>query len=126
MQPAQLPRPPATGAYSPFVAVDGWVFVSGQGPLDPGTGAPVLGSIEEQVRLTLRNVAAVLESAGCSLADVVKCTCHLRDIDDFKRFDRAYAEAFGATRPARITVQSVLCDGIGVEIDAIARRRERP
>jgi 2-iminobutanoate/2-iminopropanoate deaminase len=125
MRSIALPHHPATGAYSPAVVADGWVFVSGQGPLDPATGEPVLGSIEEQVRLTLGNVARVLEAAGCSLADVVKCTCHLRDIGDFRRFDRAYAEAFGATRPARTTVQSLLCDGIAVEIDAIARQRVR-
>jgi 2-iminobutanoate/2-iminopropanoate deaminase len=125
MQPTARADHPATGAYSPAVAVDGWVFVSGQGPLD-AAGKPVLGSIEEQVRLTLLNLAAVLESAGCTLQDVVKCTCHLRDIADFARYDRAYAEAFGGHRPARTTVESVLCDGIAVEIDAIARQRKRP
>ena len=111
----------STGAYSAGVAWDGWLFVSGQGPLDMRTGEVVSGTIEEETRLTLSHVGAVLQAAGCTFDDVVKCTCHLADIRDFDRFNAVYAELFTGVRPARTTVQSVLGGGIKVEIDAIAR-----
>jgi len=118
----KLPEKAAdTGAYSAGVLVDGWLYVSGQGPLDLHTGEVKRGTIEEETRLTLRHIGRVLEVAGCSFDDVVKCTCHLADINDFARFNRVYAEFFSGVRPARTTVQSVLGDGIKVEIDAIAR-----
>jgi 2-iminobutanoate/2-iminopropanoate deaminase len=112
----------STGSYSAGVEIDGWLFISGQGPLDLRTGAVVRGSIEEETRLTLNHIGKVLQSAGYSFADVVKCTCHLEDIQDFGRFDKVYAEFFPGIRPARTTVQSGLGDGIKVEIDAIARK----
>jgi 2-iminobutanoate/2-iminopropanoate deaminase len=110
-----------TGAYSAGVAVDGWLYVSGHGPIDMKTGEILHGSIEEETRLTLSHIGKVLEAAGCSLDDVVKCTCHLADISDFPRFNAVYAEFFTGVRPARTTVQSVLIAGIKVEIDAVAR-----
>jgi 2-iminobutanoate/2-iminopropanoate deaminase len=113
-------RPPIA-AYSPGVLCDGWLFVSGQGPVDPSSGAVVHGSIEEEVELTLRRIEGILRAAGAGLDDVVRCGCHLADIADFERFDRAYAAFFAGRRPARTTVQSVLGNGIKVEIDAIAR-----
>jgi 2-iminobutanoate/2-iminopropanoate deaminase len=112
----------STGAYSPGVAVGEQVFVSGQGPLDPSSGTFVLGEIEQQTRLTLQNVERVLRSAGCTLDDCVKVTVHLRDIGDFQRFNAEYARCFARPFPARTTVQSVLAEGIGIEIDAIAIR----
>jgi 2-iminobutanoate/2-iminopropanoate deaminase len=112
----------STGSYSAGVEIDGWLFISGQGPLDLQTGAVVRGSIEEETRLTLNHIGKVLQSAGYSFADVVKCTCHLGDIQDFGRFDRVYSEFFPGIRPARTTVQSGLGDEIKVEIDAIARK----
>lgn len=111
----------STGAYSAGVAVDGWLYISGQGPLDLKTGQVVEGSIEEQTRLTLSHIGKILEAAGCTFDDVVKCTCHLRDINDFDAFNKVYAEFFPGVRPARTTVQSVLWGTIKVEIDAIAR-----
>jgi len=111
----------STGAYSAGVAIDGWLFISGQGPLDLRTGQVVEGTIEEQTRLTLEHIGKILKAAGCTFDDVVKCTCHLRDIADFDAFNRVYAEFFQGVRPARTTVQSVLWGGIKVEIDAIAR-----
>ena len=114
-------RPSSTGAYSAGVAIDGWLYVSGQGPLDLKTGKVVEGSIEEQTRLTLDHIRKLLEAAGCTFDDVVKCTCHLKDIQDFDRFNATYAECFKGIRPARTTVQSILWGGIKVEIDAIAR-----
>lgn len=111
----------STGAYSAAVLIDGWLYVSGQGPLDMATGAIIAGSIEEQTRLTLTHVGKILEAAGCKFSDVVKCTCHLSDISDFDRFNGVYAEFFTGVRPARTTVQSGLGEGMRVEIDAIAR-----
>jgi 2-iminobutanoate/2-iminopropanoate deaminase len=113
----------STGAYSAGVLIDGWLYVSGQGPLDMKTGQIVEGTIEEQTRLTLTHVGKVLEAAGLSFEDVVKCTCHLSDIKDFDRFNGVYAEFFKGVRPARTTVQSMLWGGIKVEIDAVARAK---
>ncbi len=111
----------STGAYSAGVLMDGWLYVSGQGPLDLKTGQVVRGTIEEETRLTLEHVGKVLKAAGCTFDDVVKCTCHLIDINDFDRFNAVYAEFFPNIKPARTTVQSVLGMGIKVEIDAIAK-----
>ena len=111
----------STGAYSAGVCVDGWLYVSGQGPLNLATSEVVAGTIEEQTRLTLNHIGKILEAAGCTFDDVVKCACHLQDIRDFDRFNAVYAEFFRGVRPARTTVQSVLWGGIKVEIDAIAR-----
>ena len=111
----------STGAYSAGVLIDGWLYVSGQGPLDLASGEVRRGTIEEETRLTLEHVGKVLAAAGCDFDDVVKCTCHLSDIDDFDRFNAVYREFFPGVRPARTTVQSVLWGGIKVEIDAVAR-----
>jgi len=112
----------STGSYSAGIQIDGWLFISGQGPLDLRTGEVVRGSIEDETRLTLSHIEKILEAAGNSFEDVVKCTCHLADIRDFDGFDRVYSKFFSGVRPARTTVQSVLWNGIKVEIDAIARR----
>lgn len=101
--------------------MDGWLYVSGQGPLDLKTGKVVSGTIEEETSLVLSHIGKILNAAGCGFDDVVKCTCHLADIKDFDGFNRAYAAFFPGVRPARTTVQSVLWGGIKVEIDAIAR-----
>ena len=114
----------STGAYSAAVDVDGWVFVSGQGPVDPKTAQPVRGTIEEETRYTLSQVKILLEAAGCSLNDVVKSTVHLADIKEFDRYNAVYKDFFRdvAVLPARTTVQSVLWNGIKVEIDVVARK----
>jgi 2-iminobutanoate/2-iminopropanoate deaminase len=108
-------------AYSAGVVIDGWLYVSGQGPVDLKTGKVVEGSIEEQTRLTLDHIRQIVRAAGGTLDDVVKCTCHLKDMQDFDRFNTVYVEFFKGVRPARTTVQSILWEGIKVEIDAIAR-----
>jgi len=110
----------STGAYSSGVLVNGLLFVSGQGPLDLSTGEVKRGTIEEETLLTLEHVRKIVEAAGGSEDDIVKCTVHLSDINDFERYDAAYGSFFTGIRPARTTVQSVLSDGIKVEIDAIA------
>jgi len=114
----------STGAYSAAVEIDGWVYVSGQGPVDPKTAQPVRGTIEEETLYTLKQVQKILEAAGCTLNDVVKSTVHLADIEDFDRYNTTYKEFFkGATvLPARTTVQSVLWNAIKVGIDVVARK----
>lgn len=111
----------STGAYSAGIKSNGFVFVSGQGPLDLTSGKIVGSTIEEQTKVTLENVDAVLKAAGCTRDDVVKSTVHLLDIKDFDAFNKVYAAFFAnQPRPARTTVQSVLWGGILVEIDVIA------
>src|SRR5438045_9247405 len=114
----------STGAYSAAVEVDGWVFVSGQGPVDPKTGQPVRGTIEEETEFTLNQIKRILEAADCTLNDIVKSTVHLADIEDFDRYNATYKSFFKdvAVLPARTTVQSVLWNSIKVEIDVVASR----
>lgn len=107
--------------FSMGVVCDGWLYVSGQAAVDFDTMQVVRGSVEAETRLTMHHVEAILKAAGCTLDDVVKCTCHLADINDFDAFNRTYREFFPGFKPARTTVQSVLWNGIKIEIDAIAR-----
>ena len=116
-------RTASTGAYSDGVILDGWLYISGQGPLNLRDGSVVSGTIEEETRLTLSHIGHILAVAGCGFDDVVKCTCHLANIQDFAGFNRVYSEFFQGVRPARTTVQSGLGGGMKVEIDAIARIR---
>lgn len=115
-------RKAVTGAYSDGVLSDGWLYISGQGAVDLKTGEIVAESIEDQVRVTMKNIGEILNAAGCTFDDLVKCTCHLKNIEDFDVFNRVYAEHFPRHRPARTTVQSVLGEGLKVEIDGIARK----
>jgi 2-iminobutanoate/2-iminopropanoate deaminase len=107
------------GAYSQGIRAGDFVFVSGQGPLDPATGQIVGDTIEEQTERTLENVKAILEAGGGTLADVVKATVHLSDLSLFPRYNEVYARYFPDPKPARTTVGSALL-GIMVEIDVIA------
>lgn len=115
----------ATGAYSAGVLMDGWLYVSGQGPVDLATGKVVHASIEEETLHTLSHVKKIVEAAGGTIHDIVKCTVHLADIADFDRYNAAYFSFFSGILPARTTVQSVLSDGIKIEIDAIARIKDK-
>ena len=110
-----------TGAYSDAVRVDGFLFVSGQASVDFKTSAFVLGTIEEETIRTLDNVKAIIEAAGATMEDVVKCSVHLSDIKDFDRYNKIYATYFTGIKPARTTVESVLAENIKVEIDAIVK-----
>ena len=113
--------PQAIGPYSQATASQGLVFVSGQIPLHPTTGALLDGGIEEQTRRVLLNLKAVLEAAGSSLDLVVKTTVFLKNVDDFPAMNAVYAEFFGSSLPARATVEvSRLPRNVAVEIDAIA------
>lgn len=110
-----------TGPYSAGLVVDGWLYISGQGPVDMKLGKAVPGTIEEETQLTLDHIDKILKAAGCPRENVVKCTCHLADINDFSRFNAVYERFFTGVRPTRTTVQSVLWSGIKIEIDAIAK-----
>lgn len=113
--------PKAIGPYSQAIVAGGWVYVSGQIPIDPATGELNTGSIEDQTRQVLRNLAAVLEAAGSSMDKVVKTTVFLQSMDEFSRMNQAYGEAFTAPFPARATVQVArLPRDVRVEIEAVA------
>jgi 2-iminobutanoate/2-iminopropanoate deaminase len=111
----------ATGAYSDGVLIDGFLFVSGQASVDFKTSKFVLGTIEEETVRTLDNIKAIIQTAGGTMEDVVKCTVHLADINDFDRYNVVYASYFKDIKPARTTVQSVLAENLKVEIDAIVK-----
>jgi 2-iminobutanoate/2-iminopropanoate deaminase len=114
--------PGAIGPYSQAVAVDGWVFCSGQIPIDPATGNLVGGDIAAQTDQVLKNVAAVLAAAGGALSSVVKTTVFLADMGDFAAMNEVYAQHFGDHRPARAAVAvRTLPKNVSVEIEAIAR-----
>ncbi|MDI3318357.1 RidA family protein [Pinibacter soli] len=110
-----------TGAYSDGVIVDGFLFVSGQASVDFKTSQFILGTIEEETTRTLDNIKAIIEAAGGTMDRIVKSTVHLSDITEFDRYNKVYASYFKGVRPARTTVQSVLAEGIKVEIDCIVK-----
>ena len=101
---ATTAAPGAIGPYSQAIEAGGFVFVSGQLPLDPATGAFVPGGVEEQAEQSLRNLKAVLAGAGCTLGDVVKTTVFLSDMDNFAAMNEVYAEFFSMPFPARSAV----------------------
>lgn len=107
------------GPYSQGLKAGDFVFVSGQGPLDPHTGKVVGETIEEQTKQVLENIKGILEAGGASMANVVKSTVHLSDLSLFQRFNAVYATFFPDPKPTRTTVGSRL-PGILVEIDVIA------
>jgi len=110
----------AIGPYSPAIATDDLVFCSGQLGVDPATGELREG-VEAQAEQAIRNLEALLDAAGCSLADVVKTTCFLADINDFQKFNAVYAPLWPDPPPARSTFQvAALPRGARVEIEAIA------
>ena len=109
----------STGAYSDGVIVGNLLFVSGQACVNFKTSEFVLGTVEEETRRTLDNIKAIIGEAGATMDDIVKCTVHLADISEFGRFNETYATYFSGVKPTRTTVQSVLGEGIRVEIDAI-------
>src|SRR5262249_10309858 len=113
--------PRGTGPYSQGLVVGPFVYVSGQGPLDPETGAVVNGTVEEETILTFKNIEAILHAAGSSLNDVVKVNAYLQDIGDLQRFSSTYAAIFQGVEvlPTRTTVGAGLT-GIKVECDVVA------
>ena len=117
--------PQAIGPYSQAVKANGLVFVSGQIPIDPRTGQFVAGGIAEQTEQVLKNLAALLEASGSSLAQVLKTTVFLADMEEFAAMNEVYGKFFSDEPPARATVQAVrLPRDARVEIEAIALLRE--
>ncbi len=114
--------PAPVGPYSQAIRAGGWLFASGQIPLDPATGKLVTGEIEDEARQVLVNLSAVLAAAGSGFDRVVKATVYLTDLSLFPRVNAIYAEFFStAPAPARVTVGvASLPLGARVEIDAIA------
>ena len=116
--------PAPVGPYSPVVAFDRLVFISGQGPLDPETKQLVSGTIQEETRQTLENIKSILEDVGSSMENVLKVTAYLGDMDNFLTFNEVYAEFFPSDPPARTCIQAGrLPFDIKVEIDVIACRK---
>lgn len=112
--------PAAVGPYSQAVKAGGFLFTSGQIPLS-SDGSAVAGDVRAQTRQVLENLRNVLEAAGSGLDRVVKCTCFLADMNDFAAMNEVYAEFFGASLPARSTVQVArLPKDASVEIEAVA------
>ena len=113
--------PAAIGPYAQAVVANGFLFTAGQIALDPAFAQVIEGDVVAQTEQVLRNLGAVLASAGASWTDVVKTTVFLTDMRDFPRMNEVYARAMGDARPARSTVQvSGLPRGVLVEIDLIA------
>ena len=113
--------PAAIGPYSQAIRVGNLVCTSGQIPIDPATGNFVEGGIKEQTRQSLTNVKAILEEAGLSMADVVKTTVFMADMNDFADMNSVYAEFFAEPYPARSAVAvKTLPKGALVEIEVVA------
>lgn len=110
--------PEPAGPYSHAIVANGFVYVSGQGPVDPETGSAPDG-FEDQVRQTFENLGTILEAAGSGFDEVVKVNAYLTDLTRFARFNEVYKEFFAQDPPARTTVGANLL-GILVEIDCIA------
>jgi 2-iminobutanoate/2-iminopropanoate deaminase len=113
--------PQAIGPYSQAVGAGGFVFVSGQIPIDHKTGNVVQADIKAQTKLVLENARAILVSAGCNLASVVKTTIYLKNMSDFAAVNEIYGGYFLSDPPARATVEvSRLPKDVGIEMDFIA------
>jgi len=113
--------PPAQGPYSHAVAAGNLLYVSGQGPVAPDGSGVQRGTIEEEARLTLSNLKAILEDAGSGLEHVVKVNAYLANMDDFAAFNEVYKEFFRSDFPARTCIQAGrLPFDIQVEVEAIA------
>jgi len=116
--------PKAIGPYSQAVVANGFLYASGQIPIDPATGELVSGGIEAAVERVFDNIEAILRSVGASLDDVVKTSVYLLRMSDFAAMNAVYARRLGSHRPARSTVAvAELPKGASVEIEVIARVR---
>ena len=114
-----IPKP--RGPYSPFVRAGDFIFVSGQGPIDPETDKMSFGDIRHEAGMVLENIRRILQQAGAERTDVVKCSVFLADMHDFAAMNEVYAGFFGEHRPARTTVEAKLPGReMKIEIDCIA------
>lgn len=117
----KAPKP--MGPYSQAIIEGDFIFVAGQGPINPLTGTRELGDVQSQTKRTFENLRAILQAAGSSLDHVVKCNVYLRDINDFAAMNEVYQAYFTAPFPARTTIQAgALPGGIAVEIECIAKK----
>lgn len=117
--PPQAPTP--RGPYSPGVQAGDFLFVAGQGPVDPATNEMSFGTIEHETRRTLDNIGLILTAAGASFADVVQVRVFLKDPGDFNAMNAVYKEYFGEQKPARTTVGTLLPNPeMKIEIDCVA------
>jgi 2-iminobutanoate/2-iminopropanoate deaminase len=115
----KAPKP--IGPYSQAVCVNGWLYISGQIPIDPATGRLIEGSFKDQVKRALENAKAILEAAGGSLESVVKVTVYLKDMSKFQEFNEVYSEYFKQAPPARSVVGvSSLPRNVELMIDLVA------
>jgi 2-iminobutanoate/2-iminopropanoate deaminase len=113
--------PAALGPYSPAIKAGGFVYCSGQIPIDSAVQAVTATTIEDQTRQVIANLSNVLAAAGSSLANVVKTTVFIKDMNDFAALNGVYAEMFGATKPARSCVEVArLPKDVKVEIECVA------
>lgn len=121
ISPSGVPIP--RGPYSPAVRAGDFLFLSGQGPVDPATNEFSYGDIQHETRLVLNNIRTILEGCGAGVEDVVKCSVFLVDGRDFGAMNEVYAEFFGNAKPARTTVEAKFANPkMRVEIDCIAYR----
>jgi len=112
--------PAAIGPYSQATRYGDLLFVSGQIAINPATGKIIEGDIQAQTRQVLENVKAIIEEAGMTLQDVLKCSCFLQDMEDFVKFNSVYSEYFSENPPARETVEvGRLPKDVSVEVSAI-------
>lgn len=112
--------PQAIGPYSQAVAANGFLFTSGQLPIDPATGQLITGTIEEQAHQVFKNLSAIAEQAGAGLGDAVKTTVFLSDITDFKAVNAVYDQYFTKPFPARSAFQvGALPLNAGIEVEAV-------
>ena len=117
----KAPKP--LGPYSQAIIEGDFIFLAGQGCTNPQTGQLELGDVQSETRRTFENIRAVLEAAGSSLDEVVKCNVYLRDMNDFAAMNEVYETFFSAPFPARTTIQAgALPGGIAVEIECIAKK----
>ena len=117
----KAPKP--HGPYSQAIIEGGLVFVAGQGCTNPVTGKLERGDVRSETKQVFANLGAILQAAGSSLGDVVKCNVYLRDINDFAAMNEVYETYFSAPFPARTTIQAgALPGGIAVEIECIAKK----
>ena len=117
--PSGIPAP--RGPYSPAVRAGGFIYVSGQGPVDPETNQFSFGDIRHEMRVVLGNIQRILGGCGASMKDVVKCNVYLVDGDDFAAMNEVYGEFFGVDKPARTTIECKFANKqMKVEIDCVA------
>jgi 2-iminobutanoate/2-iminopropanoate deaminase len=113
--------PQAIGPYSQAIKANGFIFVSGQIPIDPATQQIVAGDVAAQTDRVLRNLSEILEAAGSGLGKVVRCGVFLKNMDDFTAMNAVYGKYFSSAPPARTTVQVArLPKDVLIEIDVIA------